>query len=78
MISIGSFSHRFRLRWSLVISVDEIQPEKRNETLHVIQEVLSCTIMVVENVKGSSTQDLETLIRPVVEMDSPIFEFVSE
>ncbi|HET7589842.1 MAG TPA: transposase [Solirubrobacterales bacterium] len=62
----------------IVLSMDGVQPEKGNETLYVIREVLSGTIISAENVKSSSTEELKALIRPVIEMNLPILGFVSD
>ncbi|WP_027416910.1 transposase [Aneurinibacillus terranovensis] len=62
----------------IILSMDGVQPEKGNETLYVIREVLSGTIVAAKNVKSSSTEELMEFIRPVLEFGFPILGFVSD
>lgn len=61
----------------IVLSIDGVQPEKGNETLYVIREVLSGTIVAAKNVKSSSTTELKEFIQPVLDLGFPILGFVS-
>jgi len=62
----------------IVLSIDGIQPEKGNETLYVIREVISGTIVAAKNVKSSSTEELKELIQPILELGFPILGFISD
>jgi hypothetical protein len=62
----------------IVLSIDGVQPEKGNETLYVIREVLSGTIVAAKNVKSSSTAELKEFIQPVLDLGFPILGFVSD
>lgn len=62
----------------IILSMDGVQPEKGNETLYVIREVLSGTILAAKNVKSSSTEELMEFIKPVLEYGFPIIGFVSD
>ncbi len=62
----------------IILSMDGVQPEKGNETLYVIREVLSGTVLAARNMKSSSASDLETLISPVIELGYPIIGIVSD
>jgi len=62
----------------IILSMDGVQPEKGNETLYVIREVLSGTILAAKNVKSSSTEELMEIIKPVLELGFPILGFVSD
>ncbi|MEW9672507.1 hypothetical protein [Ammoniphilus sp. 3BR4] len=62
----------------IVLSIDGVQPEKGNETLYVIREVLSGTVVAAKNVKSSSTAELKEFIRPVLDLGFPILGFVSD
>ncbi|XEC94929.1 transposase [Paenibacillus tarimensis] len=62
----------------IMISMDGVQPEKGNETLYVIREVFSGTILVAKSVKSSSTEELKSLIQPVIDLGFPIIGIVSD
>lgn len=62
----------------IILSMDGVQPEKGNETLYVIREVLSGIILAAQNMKSSSAADLEALIRPMIELGYPIIGIVSD
>ncbi|WP_261381516.1 hypothetical protein [Paenibacillus cremeus] len=52
----------------IMISMDGVQPEKGNETLYVVREVFSGTILVAKSVKSSSAEELKELIQPVIDL----------
>ncbi|WP_244163229.1 transposase [Paenibacillus pectinilyticus] len=62
----------------IMISMDGVQPEKGNETLYVIREVFSGTILVAKSVKSSSAEELKSLIQPVIDLGFPIIGIVSD
>lgn len=62
----------------IMISMDGVQPEKGNETLYVIREVFSGTILVAKSVKSSSAEELKSLIQPVIDLDFPIIGIVTD
>ncbi|TVX97051.1 transposase [Paenibacillus cremeus] len=62
----------------LLLSMDGVQPEKGNETLYVIREVFSGTVLSAKNLKSSSSEELQNLIRPIVELGYPIIGIVSD
>lgn len=62
----------------IVLSIDAVQPEKGNESLYVIREVLSGTIVAAKNVKSSSSTELKEFIQPVLDFGFPVLGFVSD
>mgnify|MGYP006899961458 FL=1 len=50
----------------IILFIDGVQPEKGNETLYVIREVLSGTILAAHNLKSRASQELMDFIRPVL------------
>jgi hypothetical protein len=66
------------LHGGIMISMDGVQPEKGNETLYVIREIFSGTILVAKSVKSSSAEELRSLIQPVIELGFPIIGIVSD
>jgi hypothetical protein len=62
----------------LLLSMDGVQPEKGNETLYVIREVFSGTVLVAKNLKSGSSEELQNLIRPIAQLGYPIIGIVSD
>lgn len=62
----------------IILSMDGVQPEKGNETLYVIREVFSGTVLVAQNMKSGSSPELQTLIRPIIELGYLIVGIVSD
>jgi len=62
----------------IILSMDGVQPEKGNETLYVIREVLSGTIVAAKNMKSSSSDELMEFIKPILEYGFSILGFVSD
>lgn len=62
----------------ILLSMDGVQPEKGNETLYVIREVFSGTILAAKNLKSSAAEELKGLILPVIELGFPIIGIVSD
>lgn len=62
----------------IIISMDGVQSEKGNETLYIIREIFSGTILVAENLRSSSTEELKKLIQPVINLGFPIIGIVSD
>jgi hypothetical protein len=54
------------------------KPEKENETLYVLREVLSGTVITAKNLKSSSTKELQDIIKPVLDLGFPVIGFVSD
>ncbi|MCM3763295.1 transposase, partial [Alkalihalobacillus oceani] len=62
----------------IILSIDGVQPEKGNETLYVIREVLSGSILAAQNLKSSASQELMNFIQPIIDWGYPIQGFVSD
>lgn len=62
----------------IVLSMDGVQPEKGNETLYVLREVFSGTVLAARNMKSGTAAELQTLILPVIELGFPIVGIVSD
>ncbi|WP_096190889.1 transposase [Neobacillus soli] len=62
----------------IILSMDGMQLEKGKETLYIIREVLSGTILAAKNVVSSSTEELLEFIKPIIDYGFPILGFVSD
>lgn len=66
------------LHGGIMISMDGVQPEKGNETLYVIREVLCGKILVEKSMKSSSAEELKSLIQPVINLGFSIIGIISD
>ncbi|AIQ61761.1 transposase [Paenibacillus stellifer] len=62
----------------LLLSMDGIQPEKGNETLYVVREGFSGSILAAQNLKSGSAEELKQLLRPVEALGFPIIGLLSD
>lgn len=62
----------------IILSIDGIQPEKGNEILYVLRDVLSGEVLGSENLKSSDEESIKGLIEPVIELGYPILGVVSD
>ncbi|MBU9711030.1 transposase [Evansella tamaricis] len=74
----GILNHVVKEHGGIILSIDGVQPEKGNETLYVIREVLSGTVLAAKNLKSSASTELMELIKPVMDWGFPIQAFVSD
>jgi hypothetical protein len=62
----------------IILSMDGVQPEKGNETLYVLREVFSGTVLAAQNMKSGTADELKTLIEPILKLGYPIVGIVSD
>lgn len=62
----------------IILSIDGVQPEKGNESLYVIREVLSGTVLAAKNLKSSASQELMDFVKPVLDLNFPVLGFISD
>jgi hypothetical protein len=56
----------------LILAIDGIQPDKGNETVYLVREVLTGRVLAAEQVRESSTATIKQLLAPVVALGLPI------
>ncbi|MFC0331590.1 hypothetical protein ACFOLF_12860 [Paenibacillus sepulcri] len=61
----------------IMLSMDGVQPEKGNETLYVVREVFSGTMLAAQNLKSGSASELQALLQPVKDLEFPVIGLVS-
>lgn len=66
------------LNGGVVLSMDGVQPEKGNETLYVVREVFSGTILAAQNMKSGTAAELQELIKPILALDYPVVGIVTD
>ena len=62
----------------LLLSIDGIQPDKGNETLFMIREVLTGTTLAAANLVSANTEKLKELIQPVLDTGLPVLGVISD
>jgi hypothetical protein len=67
-----------RANGGLIISIDGIQPDKGNETVYLVRDVLTGRVLVAENVRVSDTETIKRLLAPVVALKLPVLGAVTD
>ena len=62
----------------IILSIDGIQPEKGNEVLYILRDVLSGEVLVSENLVSSDEESIKGLIRSVMELGYPVLGVISD
>jgi len=62
----------------ILLSIDGIQPDKGNETVYVVRDVLTGRVLAAENVTSSETAVIKRLLAPVVALDVPVIGAISD
>ena len=62
----------------IVLSIDGIQPDKGNETIYLLRDVLTGRILNAENVTESTKERLKQLLAPVVALKVPVIGVISD
>lgn len=62
----------------IILSIDGIQPEKGNEVLYILRDVLSGEVLHAENLMSSDRESIKGIIQPVIDLGYPILGVVSD
>jgi hypothetical protein len=62
----------------IVLSLDGLQPEKGNEQLWIVREVLSGIVLSGENLRAASAEVLVDLLRPLAKLGFPVLGVISD
>jgi hypothetical protein len=74
----SAWHDQVRTNGGLILSIDGIQPDKGNETVYLVRDVLSGRVLAAENVRVSDTETIKRLLAPVVALDLPVLGAVSD
>jgi hypothetical protein len=72
------WQEQVRARGGLIISIDGIQPDKGNETVYLVRDVLTGRVLAAENVRLSDTETIKRLLAPLLALGLPILGAVSD
>lgn len=62
----------------MILSLDGLQPEKGNEQLWIVREVLSGMVLSGENLRVASADVLADLLRPIAQLGVPVLGVISD
>jgi hypothetical protein len=62
----------------MIVSIDGIQPDKGNETVYLVRDVLTGRVLAAENVRVSDTATIKQLLAPIVALGLPVLGAVSD
>src|SRR5438067_1084364 len=62
----------------LIISIDGIQPEKGNETVYLVRDVLTGRVLTAANVTSSEKEVMKRVLEPVVALGVPVLGAISD
>src|SRR5215216_5485225 len=62
----------------LILSIDDIQPEKGNETVYLVRDVLTGRLLAAENVRVSDTPTIKALLQPIHDLNLPVICAISD
>jgi hypothetical protein len=69
---------KVRANGGLIISIDGIQPDKGNETIYLVRDVLTGRLLRAENVQSSETEVMKQLLLPIALLGVPILGVISD
>jgi hypothetical protein len=67
-----------RASGGLILSIDGIQPDKGNETVYLVRDVLSGRVLAAENVRSSDTATIRRLLQPIRDLNLPVIGAISD
>ena len=67
-----------RANGGLILSIDGIQPDKGNETVYLVRDVLTGRVLAAENVRVSDTPTITALLQPIRQLGLPVIGAVSD
>jgi len=67
-----------RANGGLILSIDGIQPDKGNETVYLVRDVLTGRLLAAENVRVSDTPTIRALLQPIRDLSLPLIGAISD
>src|SRR5437588_4654115 len=72
------WKEQVRQNKGIVLSIDGIQPDKGNETIYLLRDVLTGRILHADNVTESTKERLKQLLAAVVALEVPVIGVISD
>ncbi len=67
-----------RANGGMILTIDGIQPDKGNETVYLVRDVLTGRLLAAENVRVSDTPTITALLQPIHDLDLPVIGAISD
>lgn len=67
-----AWKEQVRNNTGILLSIDGIQPDKGNETIYLLRDVLTGRVLHAENVTDSTKERLKQLLTPIVALQVPV------
>jgi hypothetical protein len=67
-----------RANGGIILSIDGIQPDKGNETVYLVRDLLTGRVLAAENVRASDTATIIALLQPIHDLDLPLLGAISD
>lgn len=72
------WKEQVRKHKGLLLSIDGIQPDRGNETIYLVRDVLTGRIVTADNVTESTKERLKQVLAPVVALGLPVLGVISD
>ena len=73
-----SWREQVQQEGGMIISIDGIQPEKGNETIYLVREVVTGRVLHAQNVTNSDTETIKEVLAPVITLKIPVIGVISD
>lgn len=73
-----SWREQVEANGGLLLSVDGIQPDRGNETIYLVREVLTGRLLTAENVTETTKERLKQVLAPIVALKLPVLGVISD
>jgi len=74
----SAWQEQVRANGGLILSIDGIQPDKGNQTVYLVRDVLTGRVLAAENVRVSDTETIKRLLAPVAAFFLPVLGAISD
>ncbi len=74
----AAWKEEVRGNQGLILSIDGIQPDRGNETIYLVRDLLTQRIVTADNVTESTKERLKQMLAPVVALNLPVIGVISD
>lgn len=74
----AAWQAQVRAGGGLILAIDGIQPDKGQETVYLVRDVLTGRVLAAENVRCSDVPTLRALLQPIQALDLPVLAAISD
>ena len=73
-----AFLEKLRNNGGVILSIDGLQPEKGNETLWILRDVLTGEVLLAKNLSCADTQSIVSLLKEIKALNVPVKGVISD